>query len=369
MNYDLARLDGDPSYAPGMARAKQFFYWRPSPALVKQGYCRDMHKLPGQVGDGLDLDRAAKCRELTRDMLRWASGNDRPKVEIGTWLWLIGRYKSDEFSPFQELKDNSRRDYLFSLSRWETAIGATRILDADLPAIKRWQKAMKDNGRSVAYIKRMFTTLRIITSYGVQIKADGARDVKDILGEMRIKSPKPRKNFATGSQVVAVAAQADKAGHSGFATGILIQWWLTLRAVDVRGQWLGLGPQKRWADGLTWDMLDSDITRLRKVASKTEASAPDAMVFDLTLLPELRARLQAIPMSQRVGPVIKDAAGKPYDTDAWSKLWRRFADRAGVPTDVWMMDIRAGAINHAKDAGASQEDRQRQANHATPEMT
>ncbi len=367
--YNLSRLDGDPTYAPGISRAKQFFYWRPSVAFVKQGYSDQGYRLPGQDGDGLDLDRAAKCRELTREMLLWASGNDRPKVEPGTWLWLIGRYKSDEFSPFREVKDNTREAYLFSLSRWETAIGGTSILAADLPAIKRWQKAMQDNGRSVAYIKRMFTLLRIITGYGVQIKAPGARDVRDILNELRIKAPKPRIIAASEAQIMAVVGKADAAGYRAFSTGILFQWWLTLRAVDVRGQWLGMGAQKRWADGLTWDMLSGDLTALRKAASKTEGSSGDVMVFDLTPLPDLRARLQAIPQDQRIGPVIKDNAGKPYDKRQWAKLWRRFANAAGVPADVWLMDIRAGAINDAKRAGASQEDRQRQAGHASPEMT
>jgi integrase len=369
VHYNLSRLDSDPTYAPGISRAKQFFYWRPSAAFVKQGYSDQGYRLPGQAGDGLDLDRAAKCRELTRKMLLWASGNDRPKVEPGTWLWLIGRYKTDEFSPFQEVKANTRETYLFSLARWETAIGGTMIRSTDLPAIKRWQKAMQDNGRSLAYIKRMFTMLRIITGYGVQIKAPGARDVRDIFGEMRIKAPKPRSIAASEAQIMAVVAKADAAGYRAFSTGILFQWWLTLRAVDVRGQWLGMGAQKRWADGLTWDMLDSDLTTLRKAASKTEGTSGEVMLFDLTLLPDLRARLQAIPQDQRVGPVIKDATGKPFDQRQWPKLWRRFANRAGVPADVWLMDIRAGAINDAKRAGASQEDRQRQAGHASPEMT
>jgi hypothetical protein len=368
MRFDQDRLDGDPSYAPGIAKASGLFYWKPSAAFVKQGYSKQIYRLPGKEGDDLHLERALQCRIYARAMLRWTN-DEGPKAEPGTWRWLIGRYKSDDYSPFQEVKDNTRTDYRYHLARWEAGIGDVRVADTDLPSIKRWQNAMRERGKSVHYIKAMFTKLRIVTGYGVQIKVDGARDVRDILSEMRIRTPKGRKISASEAHILAVVQQADAAGYHNFATGLLFQWWLTLRAVDVRGQWLGSGAQKRWADGLTWDMIDKDMTTLLKVPSKTEDSAPDVLRFDLTLIPQLRARLQAIPADQRVGPVIKDATGKPYENGRWPKMWRRFADAAGVPAEVQALDIRAGAINHAKRAGASMEDRQRQANHASPEMT
>jgi len=365
MLYNLDRLDNDPAYAPGIAKAKQHYYWRPSKALVKAGYSKMPYKLDGEVGDGRDLERAAKCRDLTRQMLRWASGDDTPRLIQGTWLWLIARYKSDEFSPFKEVKANTREGYLHSLSRWEAGIGAVKIADTDLVALKRWQKAMQEGSRSVAYIKRAFTMLRIITGYGVAIKAPGARDVRDILSELRIKAPRPRTSNPTQAQIEAIITSADAAGHTGFALGLVMQWWLTLRAVDVRGQWL----EGRWADGLTWDMISKDYTVLTKTPSKTERSAPEAMVFDITPLDDLRARLQAIPADQRVGPVIKLQNGQPFKRRYWAALFRLHAKAAGVPDDVWGMDTRAGALNHAVGLGASPYEVRNQANHASLDTT
>lgn len=365
MNFDLARLDGDPTYAPGLVRSKQHFYWRPAKTMVRAGYHKDATKLPGVAGDGCDLDRAAKCRDLTRQMLRWADGNDKPRVEVGTWLWLIGRYKSDEFSPYREVKANTREAYRNGMAAWETGIGAVRIADTDDVALKRWQKAMQANGRSVAYIKRAFTMLRIITGYGVQIKAPGARDVKDILGEMRIKAPRPRTSSPSQAQIEAIIASADAAGHTGFALGLSLQWWLTLRAVDVRGQWL----EGRWADGLTWDMISKDMTIITKTPSKTERTAPEALMFDITPLENIRARLQSIPLDQRVGPVIKQPNGVPFQRRRWAELFRHHAQAVGVPDDVWGMDTRAGALNHALRLGASPYDVRNQANHASLDTT
>ena len=365
MNYNLERLDDDPAYAPGIGKSKQHFYWRPSKTLVKAGYHKQAIKLDGEAGDSRDMERAAKCRDLTRQMLRWASGDDTPRLVNGTWLWLIARYKSDEFSPFKEVKANTREGYLHSLARWEAGIGAVKIADTDLVALKRWQQAMQKSERSVAYIKRAFTMLRIVTGYGVAIKAPGARDVRDILGELRIKSPRPRTSSPTQAQIEAIIASADAAGHHGFALGLVMQWWLTLRAVDVRGQWL----EGRWADGLTWDMISKDFTIITKTPSKTERSAPEAMIFDITPLENLRARLMAIPMDQRIGPVIKLESGQPFKRRYWAELFRTHARAAGVPDEVWGMDTRAGALNHAVGLGASPYDVRNQANHASLDTT
>jgi hypothetical protein len=155
----------------------------------------------------------------------------------------------------------------------------------------------------------------------------------------------------------------------GILLGLAVPGVATLRAVDVRGQWLGKGAAKRWADGLTWDMIDRDLTTLRKTPSKTEEYSPEALVFDLTMLSDIRNRLSAIPQDQRIGPVIKQSNGVPFRRDRWAKLFRIYANLAGLPRDLWMMDSRAGAMNHAKRSGASQEDRQRQANHQKPETT
>ena len=390
MRFKQALWDGtDPLYAPCVRQSKRWFYWRPPARYVAAGYDASAVRLMGESGDGLDLDRAEQARDLTRDMLRHYDASEA-QVTPGSWNWLIGRYKADEFSPYQEVKANTRESYRNSMERLAAYIGSTQIRDTDLTALKRCQKAMKEGHEVRAreyneraeregfdlrpvdatdYVKRMFTMMRILIGYGVQIKAPGARDVRDILSELRIKSPKPRTASPTEAHIAAIVAASDAAGNQAFSLGLLCQWWLTLRAVDVRGQWLGKGSSARWADGLTWDMLDKGITTLRKTPSKTERSAPDELVFDLTQIPELRDRLAAIPQEQRVGPVIKQPNGIPFQRDRWSKLFRLYADAAGVPRDVWMMDTRAGAINHAKRQGASSIQLQHQANHAQSSTT
>lgn len=366
-----ALWDGsDPMYSPCTSATAGIAYWKAPARYRKAGYAVTIVNL-GRVDDGNDIGRAAKARELTRDMLRWFEGEEA-KIVPNTWGHLIARYKSDDVSPFRDVKANTRQDYLERLAYLEPAIGHMLIADMTFIEAKRIVRGMQDKGRSPHFIKSKFTMLRILAGYAVAVQMPGARDVRDILRELRLKSPKPRTVAPTAAQIEAIIAKADEAGDHAFALGLLVQWHLTLRAMDVRGDWFALQTgedrsgivrgNRRWGDGLTWDMIDRDITTLTKTPSKTEDAMPEALVFDLTLVPAVRERLLRI--GNRVGPVIVDKRGMPYDRFAWSDMWRKHRKAAGVPDDVWMMDTRAGAINDARRKGADPLSLQRQANHA-----
>jgi hypothetical protein len=358
--YDLDRLAGDPSYAPGLFKIRNTFWWRACRPAIAQGYMKKPVKLPGVEGDGQDDARKAKARDMCRDVLRWVDEQDRPKITPNSWQWLIVRYRQDEISPYRDVKPNTRASYDFHLRRWEEAIGAITLEATDYTAIKRWQKAMEAKDRTPHYIKGMFTMLRVVASYGRALRVPGADDVQAILSSMRFRSAAPRQASPTEVQIAAIIAKADEAGDAMFALGLSLQWWLTLRAVDVRGQML----EGRWGDGLTWGMVAKDMSAITKVPSKTEKSSAEPMVWSLTQLPDIRARLAAVPEDERIGPVIKRKGGKPFDRYLWSKRFRLYRAAAGVPDDVWLMDTRAGAINHAKTAGATPIQMQHAANHA-----
>ena len=115
-------------------------------------------------------------------------------------------------------------------------------------------------------------------------------------------------------------------------------------------------------------MVDLKAGSITKAASKTERHDGTAITWDLGPIPGLLDMLRAIPEDQRIGPVIK-RGGKPFEKEAYRNLWRRICAQVGVPMEVQMRDTRAGAINDAKRAGASLEDRQRMANHASLDTT
>lgn len=364
-------LDGSvPDYAPGRVQAKDKFYWRAPPYDLKNGYLINNVPLDGRDGDGQDMARAVRCRELERDLIRWRADSDKPKIEPFTWGWLIRRYLHDEFSPIREVKSNTALEYRERLEVIDAAIGEVLIAHTDYERIKRWQVAMQDKGRSVAYIARWFGRLRLAANYGALIKPDLCKRPADILGGMRITSPTPRTVAPTSEQIEAIIAKADAVDDAMFALALSLMWWTMLRPVDVIGQWLQDDDGKpRWADGLTWGMVSLEEGAITKTPSKTEKHMHEALTWDLTAVPELLDRLAAIPTEQRVGPVIRQGNGAPFQRRWFNTKYRRYARAAGVPDEVQMRDTRAGAVTDAKSAGATAIQMQHAANHKNPATT
>jgi hypothetical protein len=165
-----------------------------------------------------------------------------------------------------------------------------------------------------------------------------------------------------------IIAAADAAGDAAVALGLSLQWWLTLRAVDVRGQWLPERKGARWADGLTWDMIDLKAGKITKAASKTERHDGTVITWDLAPIPAVLDRLRAIPEGERIGPVIKEN-GKPFRKEVYTNRFRKYARAAGVPDEVQMRDTRAGAINDAMMHGANKLQMQHAAGHLNSDTT
>ena len=362
MDFEPALYDGtDHLYAPCISWSGKYSYWKAPAKYVKAGYAVKLVRLaPGTRDDEIQADRAKQCRTLTRDMLQWWNGQEESALGYGTWKYLIARYKSDQFSPYGDVKENTREVYNYLLARWENVIGHMEIGALDFVTVKKIEQAMKEKGYSISNVKRMFTMLRTLASYGKALHLPGARDVKETLSEMRFASPAARSVAPTRAQIMAIVEQADRAGAYSFSAGILLQYELILRPVDVRGQWLKVRGEtsgiirngKRWQDGLTCDMFNDDLSGFEKVISKTQKSLPEPYFFDLAPLPSLRTRLVDLRPEKPLGPVIvTERHGLPWDRHAWSNAWRRFRKAAGIEDDIQLRDTRAGGITEAKQMG------------------
>ena len=370
IGFKPALWDGsDPLYAPGIKwnvgknPAIQYPQWNPPAKYKKAGYAYGPVKLdpPGRKDDEHQPARALRCRELTKEMLRWFEEQEKPKVDPSTWKYLIARYQTDEFSPIHDVKANSRAGYIERLRLLEDVIGHTKISTMTYESIKKLQNAMKQKGRSVAYIHRFFSTLRMIAKYGKALQIQPAREVSETLSAMKFQMSPARQVAPTREQVYTIIHAADASGLKAFALGIMIQYEFALRAVDVRGHWLQTDEQEggivldgtRWQDGLTWDMIDNDLTRMEKLISKTRKSLTEPYIFDLTGTPQIQARLRELRPKDAVGPVIiNPRSGLPYTVHAWGKTWSRLRNRTGLPSEIRMMDVRAGAVTEAKSLGA-----------------
>lgn len=371
-NPDTWAAEG-PLYAPGLMWSDGLYpRWKAPNRYVKAGWKTVSIKLDGRKGDGQDEARAARCRALTRELLDWYADRDPQRIRPNTWGYVIARYRSDDISPYHDVKPNTRAGYAKLLAKWQEVIGHVTVADLDYEAVKTIQRAMQDKGRSVSYIRRAFTMLRTVARYGAALRLPGTAQVAATLAAIRFQAPPPRDVAPTRAQITAIIAEADARGLHGFAAGIALQYWLALRAVDVRGQWEPAAGQggivvsgKRWVDGLTWDMVAPDCSSFTKVISKTRKSLTEPYTFDLSKVPELQTRLRLLANAGRIGPVIvSERTRRPYTVYSWSQTFRRLAAHLGLPDNIQMMDTRAGALTDAAESGASPVDLRNAGQHA-----
>lgn len=351
---DALRDGSDPTYSPCTGASRGTLYWKCPKKYRDLGHTPTSVRL-GRIGETDPLDMAREARRLTVAMI---DSLEKPRFQVGTWSWLIDRYETDEYSPFLKVKGNSRASYQQQLDKWNAAIGKAKIGTLTFEKISQMEASMIGKGRSVSYVQRMMTMLRIIAGYGKALRISEARDVADTLAEMRFSSPPRRSVTVSREQIDAIIAGAGERGLHAFALGLLIQWTYMLRAVDVRGQWLpddgmagGIVRRgKRWQDGLTWDMFSPDLSHFEKVISKTRKTMPEPFRFEVT--PEISIRLQRISPNKRIGPLIVSGLGMPYMEETWRTSFARVRDSLGLPKEIWAMDIRSGAITEARDLGA-----------------
>ncbi|NNM71409.1 integrase [Enterovirga aerilata] len=340
-------------------------YWCARPDLVKKGYTPKTIPLPYDESKPGDRELiSAACMRFQAEMLEWSSGRKRDLNRYdGTIRGLSRRYQTDEASPFQRMKHNTREKDLHVLKLIEKAFGDRAIAAIGLSDLWRWYEAAKKPKEPGAppRVRRawgIMKKLREMFSYGVAAELSGCSRVHAILQETRFPGPERRRTTLDAEHVAAFIPKAIEMGRVSLALGTAIQFDLLLRQKDVIGEWEPIPADtpatgivlngKRWVNGLTWSELVLDgVTR--KVTSKTGAIA----AHDVSLCPHVLQVVAHVPPERRVGPVIMDEkAGRPYADDAYSREWRAVARAAGVPDHVWNMDARAGAITEAEDAEA-----------------
>jgi hypothetical protein len=209
--------------------------------------------------------------------------------------------------------------------------------------------------------------VRRVISYGVTLGYDDCIRTDIILKKMRFEAARPLTSKMTFDQLGAIRAKAHEMNLGSVALATTLQFELALRQKDVIGEWLpcaeGEGgivhKSTRWANGLTWSDIGPDMI-LRKNAVKTNI----AVEHDLKLYPAVMEEIARVPPERRVGPlIISEPTGEPYKHRTFTQTFRRVADAAGVPRNVWNMDARAGAISEAYDAGAAEAEVMKHAGH------
>lgn len=390
--YDISpKGDGmtDNIDAPGLSSRRNKdgslrWYWLASRAAKAMGYKPTSVRLHGPGGAPIDLSDSlhrdhvkSLCLRLQTEMLS-ALGDTRNKVFDGTLGALLDKYECDKDSPFHDLKEKTRRGYLKDMNRLRKAGGSKQLSEikrSDLKAIYDAARKPKSPGdpERIRSARGLMIMLKVVTGYGATEEIPHCQRIRNILGAMRFKSPKPRSLRPTYKQARAVFEAARDAGCFSIALGSALQFEGMLRQYDVTGIWETLVPGeeaaivlngRRWS-GITWGNIGQDGV-LRWETPKRDRY----IEIDLSLYPMITEGIGLIPPEKRVGPIIIDErSGLPYSEGGYMKRWREFADLARLPKEIWNRDFRAGGVTEGHAAGASIEDVSKHAAHSDPSFT
>ncbi len=350
--------------------------WRAPKAGQKDGYHPKSVAIDLDINDPADHPgiRAACEREQAR-YNEWRGAKANPVRVVSTVKDLSRLYQTHEASPFKLVKENTLVTYLGELRLVERTVGDRTLASIKAADFRRWFNAARDSidGGALRKAQGFIKRLRAIVSFGVMAEIPSCGRLKAILDEMRFEQPPRRETAITYDMVVSIIAKAHEQGRPSIALAQALQFETSLRQTDVVGIWIrkpgGVGSPyavkgKQWR-GLLWQDISSELILTLKT-SKNGATAG----YDLAAMPLVKAEIDRLPKDRRIGPVIiNENTGLPYLSLVFSRNWRKIADLAGVPKEVWNRDSRAGAISEGDEAGATVSDLQRMATHTTTKMT
>jgi hypothetical protein len=372
--------------APGLKRKRNGdgsirWYWEARTDIVKRGYRPGTVRLHYAETPQGEAERAARCAALWAEMLAWdAAGGHAPKAGYdGTIGSLARQFCVDPESPYAFVKYNTQRLYDQGVRIVVETVGARAVRELLGPDFRRWHKKWgepKEEGKPPRPYRAKHTMdlARRIISYGVSLGYSDCMRVDVILSKIEFAAPRPRAVVMLPEHVEAIRAAAHQMGLGSVALATALQFDLALRQKDAIGEWLpGAGDGDggivvrghRWANGLLWSDIGPDLI-LRKKHVKTGFDGS----YDLRLAPNVLAEIDLIPLERRVGPmVVSEATGQPYKWTKYPENFRRVASAAGIPSNVWSMDARAGAVTEAYSAGAAATDVQKHAGHTNPQTS
>lgn len=326
------------------------WYWIAPAKDVLEGYAPKSIALDP---DATDEERAGRCHVQQMDLAAWRKSKHQPTTDFSI-RWLIRRYKTDALSPYHSVKAKTRGGYDAMMGIIETAIGPRRIdhrLEMGLyrPRItghdvREWHADCGKPGKTgkprPARARYMIVILRILASYAVELSIPGAKDFRELLSAIRFPVGRARESAPAREQVLSIVKAALEMGYRSIATTTLAQFLFTERRISIIGEWEG----KQWRPGWVWQDISPDwiITYHQTKVGRVERR------YDLKEVPALLDMLQAIPEERRVGPVIIcERSNLPWRYRHYVETFRAVARAAGVPDEIWSMDMRAGGATEA----------------------
>jgi hypothetical protein len=367
MTYQHPKIDN----APGLRwRPRQNGWearWYARDDMVKKGFLPKTARLWAGISPTAAERQwiSERCNRLQDEQAMWARGG-LPQVRTwdGTLAVLIDRYQTDENSDYRDLRYHTQLGYDRNFRRLVADHGEELLADIDAPSLKRFHRDWKA-ATSVSTAHALIAHLRIVVRFGAAFVQEAHADcvrLRDVLSNMKFEVAKPRRTVLTAEQAEAIRAKAHELGKPSIALAQAILFDGVLRQKDVVGEWVPLrepglsdvtNGASKWLRGIRWEELSDQL-----VLTHTTSKKQKEVEIDFRFAPMIMQELdwlwsQGLPGLPAKGPiVICETTGQPWYASEFRRWWRKIADAAGVPKEVWSMDSRAGAITEATKAGA-----------------
>ena len=187
---------------------------------------------------------------------------------------------------------------------------------------------------------------RTLINYYTEIGGPGAVQLREMLSAMQFEKSPARDTAPTLEQVNALVTKAEEMGFRSIAITTLAQYELIERRGHIIGKWVG----DEWRDGWVWEGISAEwiITYYQTKKGRRLRE------YDLKVVQRLLGMLQETPKDQRHGPIIIcEQTGDPWIKRRYQEKFREIARAAGVPDEVFSMDMRSGGATEADGAGVS----------------
>lgn len=380
---------------PGFKRGRRGLpYW-----IAKQ-VTRDVKGYPDTCvalpPDATDDEIDELCREHTEKLRqhieRLEGDPSEPQLKTrydGTMGSACRIYQEHPLSDFHDVKFTTRKTYLTCLRRIEATVGRRLIRNLTRADFKNWYKEWRKpeitvdaEGEPVIgneRVDRAHDTIAMVRTviYFMGSMANAECEVvAKRLEKIKFEKGGAREGELTYQHVNSFVRTAFELAGKGvipreralaMSIGIAAQFELALREMDVIGEYAPIGanrklpngimtvdlpaiaPKEQWAGFFTWEMIPGWRWRMKTSKSKYRAKSD----FDLTKYSLLFPLLEAVPLHERTGAIIKGERGLPVRARSYYNWFKDIAEVAGIPPEVWKMDARAGAATEAYDAGAT----------------
>jgi hypothetical protein len=322
-----------------------------------------------------ELDRLAELAKLAAKHnfalveLPPQSEKTDPQAAERTVASLAHCYRSDQRSPYQQLRHKTRESYDCLLRRLERDLGADRIGALDKQRLERAHDDWR-NVSGVSMAHALVTMLRGLATFGSMVLKDRAcRDLRMTLHDMSFPVAKRQTEPLTRDHVIAVRRKAHELGRPSIALAQAFQFDCGLWQKEVIGEWLPKNSEPdgsdvttgdlKWLRGLRWEKIDQRLV-LRHVTSISGKAIEVNLRQARMVLEELMLiyRLDETEVFDRSnlpsdGPVIVcEFSGRPWTTHEFRRWWRKVADACDIPKSVYNMDSRGGNTRRESESHA-----------------